>query len=143
MGDATFEGRARNQHDSARHGCAARQRGVSTERTHRRKRRIRWHALTSAALVVLTSLGAHASGIDPTKISVPKGPGSIEGLASADFSPSLSSGAASYDIPIAVPPASAGFGPSIALAYDSSGGATEIGIGWRIAGIPKIRRRTE
>src|SRR6185295_1946344 len=28
-------------------------------------------------------------------------------------------------------------------AYDSAGGVTEVGIGWRIAGPPKIRRRTQ
>src|SRR6185436_5002910 len=69
----------------------------------------------AASALVLSALGARASGVDPTKISLPKGPGSIEGLASADFTPSLSTGAASYEVAIAVPPASAGFGPKLAL----------------------------
>jgi RHS repeat-associated protein len=86
---------------------------------------------------------AIASGVDPTKISLPKGPGSIEGLATADFSPSLATGQASYRIPIVVPPASGAFGPDLALAYDAGGGLTEVGVGWRISGVPKVRRRTE
>src|SRR5205823_238043 len=92
---------------------------------------------------LFTAVAANANGIDPTKISLPKGPGSIEGLATSNFSPSLASGAASYDIPIVVPPGAAGFGPNLALAYDSGGGLTEIGIGWRVTGAPKIERRTE
>lgn len=105
-----------------------------------RARRVMFGLVASAALA---SASARASGVDPTKVSLPKGPGSIEGLASADFSPSLSTGAASYEVPIAVPPGSAGFGPKLSLSYDSGGGVTEIGIGWRISGTPKIRRRTE
>ncbi|HEX3593714.1 MAG TPA: FG-GAP-like repeat-containing protein, partial [Polyangiaceae bacterium] len=86
---------------------------------------------------------AAADSVNATKLSLPKGPGSIEGLASADFAPSLASGSASYGVPIGVPPASAGFGPSLSLAYDSSAGLTEVGIGWRVAGAAKVRRRLE
>jgi hypothetical protein len=96
-----------------------------------------------AILLALRAQPAAASGIDPTKISLPKGPGSVEGLASADFAPSLASGNASYAVAIAVPPASGGFGPDLSLAYDSGGGASEIGIGWRVSGAPRLRRRTE
>jgi len=107
----------------------------------------RW-LLRVSALGLATSLGlcvssARASAVDPTKVSLPKGPGSIEGLATADFSPSLSTGSASYEVAITAPPASGGFGPKLALSYDSGGGVTEIGIGWRISGTVKIRRRTE
>ncbi|HEX4334487.1 MAG TPA: toxin TcdB middle/N-terminal domain-containing protein [Polyangiaceae bacterium] len=91
-------------------------------------------------LVVRT---AAADSVNATRVSLPKGPGSIEGLASADFAPSLASGSSSYGIPIAVPPASAGFGPALSLAYDSGAGLTEVGIGWRVAGAAKIRRRVE
>jgi RHS repeat-associated protein len=96
--------------------------------------------LVAAGLVASVAAG---SGVDPTKISLPRGPGSIEGLGTADVSPSLSTGSASYEVAIAVPPASGGFGPSVALAYDSGGGVTELGMGFRLAGIPKLRRRTE
>lgn len=137
MGKTTFGGRAFETDSVAQRGTA------SPPRTRLRARRSSWVAFGVAASIGFAGARARANGIDPTKISLPKGPGSIEGLASANFSPSLSSGSASYEIPIAVPPASAGFGPKLCLAYDSSGGVSEIGIGWRIGGIPKIRRRTE
>lgn len=98
---------------------------------------------TLAAVVSLLARTAGASGVDPTHISLPKGPGSIEGLASQDFVPSLSSGTASFSIPIAVPPGASGFGPSLSLAYDSGGGITEVGMGWRLSGVARIRRRIE
>jgi RHS repeat-associated protein len=85
---------------------------------------------------------AHASGVDPTKISLPKGPASIEGLG-RNFVPSLSSGTASYGIDIAVPPAVGGFGPRLSLDYDAGSGASEIGLGWRLGGVPSIRRRVD
>jgi hypothetical protein len=96
-----------------------------------------------ASLPLLLAASALADTVNATKISLPKGPGSVEGLASADFAPSLASGSASYSIPIAVPPGAAGFGPNLSLSYDSGGGLTELGIGWRIAGTVKLQRRLE
>src|SRR5258708_4993518 len=85
---------------------------------------------------------ALAGGIEPTHISLPKGPGSIEGLG-RNFVPSLASGTAAYGVDIAVPPSAGGFGPKLSLDYDSGGGASEIGRGWHLGGVPRIRRRTE
>ena len=104
----------------------------------------RWRAalLVACALLVLSAKPALASGVDPTRISLPKGPGSIEGLG-RNFSASLASGTSSYGLDIAIPPAVGGFGPKTSLDYDSGGGVGELGIGWRLGGIPSIRRRTE
>jgi RHS repeat-associated protein len=85
---------------------------------------------------------ATASGLHSSRISVPKGPASIEGLGSS-FAPSLASGTASYRVEIAVPPAARGFAPALALEYDGGGGVSEVGLGFRLAGAPSIRRRTE
>ena len=85
---------------------------------------------------------ANASGVEPTHISLPKGPASIEGLG-RNFVPSLSSGTSSYGVDIAVPPAVAGFGPKLSLDYDSGGGVSELGMGWKLSGLPTVRRRTE
>jgi hypothetical protein len=85
---------------------------------------------------------ANASDVGPTKISLPKGPGSIEGLG-RNFSPSLASGTASYGVDVAVPPGSAGFGPRLSLEYDSGGGVSVLGVGWKLGGLPSVRRRTE
>jgi len=92
--------------------------------------------------IALVSAVAHASGIDPTHLSLPKGPASIEGLG-RNFVPSLSSGTSAYGIDIAVPPAVAGFGPKLSIDYDSGGGVSELGIGWKLGGLPAVRRRTE
>ncbi len=71
-----------------------------------------------AAAISTVPVFAHATGIDPTHISLPKGPASIEGLG-RNFVPSLSSGTSFYGIDIAGPPAVAGFGPKLSLEYDS------------------------
>lgn len=83
----------------------------------------------------------YAGGVEPTKLNLPRGPASIEGLGRA-FAPSLASGTASYGIDIAVPPSAGGFGPSVALEYDGGHGVSEVGSGWRLTGMPSVRRRT-
>ena len=47
-------------------------------------------------------------------------------------------GAASYSIPIPVPPGTAGVVPSISLEYSSNGGDGIMGLGWSLTGIPSI-----
>ena len=51
------------------------------------------------------------------------------------------SGAATYDIAIAVPPGTAGMVPSLHLSYSSQGvGNGIVGVGWTLAGLPSIGR---
>ncbi len=95
-----------------------------------------------ACAVSAATAGARAGGIEPTHISLPKGPGSIEGLG-RNFVPSLSSGTASYGVDIAVPSGAGAFSPKLGLEYDSGGGVSELGMGWRLGGVPVVRRRTE
>ena len=49
-------------------------------------------------------------------------------------------GAATYEIPIWVPPGPKGLEPHIALSYDSQDGSSDMGIGWSLAGISSIAR---
>ena len=83
------------------------------------------HILLLALLIPAVALfGAEdkgKSGIGPGKISLPNGPGSIEGLGSA-FEPQLNSGTASYSVSIAVPPGVAGLQPDVTLRYNSGSG---------------------
>src|SRR5690606_34128705 len=58
-----------------------------------------------------------------------------------NFVPSLASGTAAFGVDIALPPAVRGFGPSLSLDYDAGDGVSEVGMGWRIGGVPRIRRR--
>ena len=93
-------------------------------------------------IITYQVIGENKSGLKPNVISLPSGPGSIEGLGER-FEPRLNSGTSSYKISLSVPPGRAGFSPALALTYDSGYGNGPFGIGWRIDGIPYIGRQTE
>ncbi|MRX41847.1 hypothetical protein GJU43_21400 [Flavobacterium sp. LC2016-23] len=61
------------------------------------------------------------------------------GITSGELSVSLA-GAATYIIPITVPPGINGIVPKISLAYSSQGGNGVAGYGWNIAGVSTISR---
>src|SRR3954471_16359764 len=77
-----------------------------------------------SVLVVLSfafhCLAADKSGVGPNSISLPKGPGSIEGLGES-FQPTLNTGTAKYGVALKLPPGTAGHMPSLSLAYDGGG----------------------
>jgi len=50
-------------------------------------------------------------------------------------------GAAIYNIPVQLPPATAGFGPQLSITYNSQAGVNGIlGVGWNLAGLSSISR---
>ena len=86
------------------------------------------------------ALGQDKSGVTPTTISLPTGPGSIEGLGNS-FQPMLNTGTAKYSIKIKLPQGTAGHSPDLSLQYESGAGDGALGIGWTF-GPKSIRRQT-
>ncbi len=84
---------------------------------------------------------ADKSGVSPNTISLPKGPGSIEGLGES-FQPTLNTGTAKYALGIKLPSGTASHQPSLALSYEGGGGNGPLGYGWSIF-LPHIQRRTD
>src|SRR6266699_3864094 len=78
-----------------------------------------------------SSLAADKSGVSPNTISLPKGPGSIEGLGES-FQPTLNTGTAKYSIALKVPPGTAGHVPELHLSYEGGGGNGPLGFGWSL-----------
>ncbi|MCC6620916.1 MAG: VCBS repeat-containing protein [Deltaproteobacteria bacterium] len=84
--------------------------------------------------------GARAEGVSPSRLSLPSGPGSLEGIGE-NASPNINMGLVSYGVPIEVPQGHAGLTPSLSLSYSSSGGSSLVGMGWSF-GVPSIERMT-
>ena len=92
------------------------------------------HAITGGG-------GGQDSGAQGPVISLPNAEGSMEGMGES-FAPVLSSGTATFSVPIAVPDGRAGVQPSLTLAYSSSNGNGPLGIGWQMS-VPFIQRQTD
>lgn len=84
---------------------------------------------------------AHAEDLSPTRVSLPDGPGSIEGLGRT-YEPSLGTGSMNFAVPIEVPPGAGDLAPELSLRYDSASGDSSLGLGWDLAGVPAVRVRT-
>lgn len=74
-------------------------------------------------------------------ISLPKGGGPLRGMGEK-FAANPVTGTGSMSVPIACSPGRAGFGPQLALGYDSGAGNEPFGFGWSL-GLPQITRKTD
>jgi RHS repeat-associated protein len=92
-------------------------------------------------LVSFIASAADKSGVTPNTISLPKGPGSIEGLGDS-FQPTLNTGTAKYALDLKLPPGTAGHQPSLTLSYEGGSGNGPLGYGWAI-NLPHIQRRID
>ena len=81
------------------------------------------------------------SGVTPNTISLPEGPGSIEGLGES-FQPTLNTGTSKYAVALQVPPGTASHAPGLALQYEAGNGNGPLGYGWRFS-IPHIGRQSD
>src|SRR5260221_2290055 len=84
---------------------------------------------------------ASASSSPLPSISLPKGGGAIRGIGEK-FSANPVTGTGSLSVPIATSPGRSGFGPQLALSYDSGAGNGPFGFGWHLS-LPAITRRTD
>ncbi len=89
----------------------------------------------------LSFAGVDKSGVKPNVISLPSGPGSVEGLGES-FEPQLNSGTTSYAVKLKVPPGRVGFAPDLALQYNGGSGNGIFGMGWSLS-MPCIQRQTD
>jgi RHS repeat-associated protein len=74
-------------------------------------------------------------------ISLPKGGGAIRGIGEK-FAATPVTGTGALTVPIATTPGRAGFGPRLALSYDSGAGNGPFGFGWNLS-VPSISRKTD
>ena len=74
-------------------------------------------------------------------ITLPRGGGAIRGIGEK-FAANPVTGTGSMTVPIATSPGRGGFGPQLALSYDSGSGNGPFGFGWSL-GLPTITRKTD
>lgn len=93
------------------------------------------------ALGPFLATGETNTAVAPQVLSLPSGPGAVEGLGES-FEPQLNSGTASYAVPLKVAPGRAGFAPQLVLRYNGGWGNGPVGMGWRLD-LPGIQRQTD
>ncbi len=93
-------------------------------------------------LAVVSAQAADKNGVSPQVISLPSGPGSIQGLGES-FQPQLNSASGAFSVPIQLPRAATGFAPSLALDYHTGQGNGPLGIGWKLSGPTMISRNMD
>jgi hypothetical protein len=74
-------------------------------------------------------------------LALPKGGGALKGIGEK-FAANPVTGTGSMTIPLALSPGRSGFGPQLALSYDSGAGNGPFGLGWSLS-LPAITRKTD
>src|SRR6478736_2447048 len=84
---------------------------------------------------------SRSSVLSAPSLSLPKGGGAIRGIGEK-FAANPVTGTGSMTVPLAISPGRSGFGPQLALSYDSGAGNGPFGFGWHLA-LPSITRKTD
>lgn len=94
---------------------------------------------TPAVTLSVSGAGDDNGGMTDVAVPLPQFSGAVGGTLSGDLNVS-GNGAASYSIPIVVPPGTAGLQPNISLNYNSQGTNGPLGLGWSLGGMSSIHR---
>ncbi len=97
--------------------------------------------LGALALLCALAPSLHAqTGVDDDRVSLPEGPGSLEGVGdNVEIDPNM--GSMRYSVPIMLPQGRNGQAPQAGLSYSSSGPAGVVGVGWSMPA-PVLERMT-
>jgi RHS repeat-associated protein len=82
-----------------------------------------------------------AGALQIPSLTLPKGGGAIHGIGEK-FAVNPATGTGSLSVPVATSPGRSGFGPQLALSYDSGAGNGPFGMGWSLFA-PSIARKTD
>jgi RHS repeat-associated protein len=85
---------------------------------------------------------ADKNGVSPQAISLPTGPGSIQGLGES-FQPQLNTGSGSYAVKLELPSGTAGHTPDSTLRYDTGSPNGVLGLGWSLSGLGAVARNLD
>ncbi len=88
------------------------------------------------------ALAADKNGVSPQVVSLPSGPGSIQGLGES-FQPQLNSGSGTFSVPIQLPTGPTGFAPRLSIDYHTGQGNGIVGIGWKLSGPTMVSRNMD
>ena len=100
-----------------------------------------WVVVVGVGGVTYGQTAPDKNGARPSVLSLPSGPGSIEGLGKS-FQPQLNTGAVTYPVALKLPAGPAGFAPKLTLVYNTGFGNGPLGRGWRLEGPVAIERQT-
>lgn len=95
----------------------------------------------AGANTLASNIATIKSAIHPSKITLPKGPGTFEGLGES-FVPHLNTGTSSFTYAFSVPAGQSGFAPGLALNYNSGFGNGLYGVGQKLL-LPYVQRQTD
>ena len=96
---------------------------------------------TATGTLAATAASDKPFAVVPLSVALPKGGGAIRGIGEK-FATNPVTGTGTLSVPLALSPGRSGFGPSLALAYDSGAGNSPYGFGWELD-LPAIRRKTD
>lgn len=97
---------------------------------------------TGNAVAALASLPKASAPLAAQAISLPSGAATVSGMGES-FTAQLTTGVATFNVPLLFPRARGAAQPSLSLVYASSGGFGDAGVGWSLAGGVFIARQTD